>query len=126
MNMIIKNPDPEQRYHCWHYCKVCGETFTHSQGDFDLLKNCYYKCCLNNLVAVSTKEKKVAANIPHPRNPGSRAFAHFAMLAKSERYTQKVVGDNCYRKLRRKNGKYQYIRLVSAINGEIKVTYFEQ
>ena len=64
--------------------------------------------------------------LPHTNNPGTRAFATFAALAKNKGYTQKVVGDNCYRKPRRKNGKYQFIRLVSAINGEIKVSRFEQ
>ena len=111
------------------FCGMCGETFTLSKEDFDLrekLERDFFKCCRNNLIAVSTEEKQITADIPHPRNPGSRSFARFAMQAKNEGYTQKVVGDNCYRKLRRKNGKYQYIRLVSAIGGELQVTYFEQ
>lgn len=33
MKIIIERPD--QIYHVWHYCPICGKTFSHSQGTWD-------------------------------------------------------------------------------------------
>ena len=37
--MKIINPGPhdfgQPIYHCWHYCKKCGQAFTHSQSSWD-------------------------------------------------------------------------------------------
>ena len=33
--MKVENPDKRRIYHIWHYCRVCGKTWTHSQADWD-------------------------------------------------------------------------------------------
>ncbi len=36
--ITIRNPDTEGIYHCWHYCRGCGMTWTHSQADWENIK----------------------------------------------------------------------------------------
>ena len=50
--MYLKNPDENKIYHVWHFCKVCGQTWSHSQASFNSMKR--YKCCPDNLETVST------------------------------------------------------------------------
>ena len=50
--MYLKNPDSNCIYHVWHFCKVCGQTWDHSQSSWDQLK--HYKCCPDNLEDIST------------------------------------------------------------------------
>jgi hypothetical protein len=55
--MYLKNPDRGNNgnpiYGVWHFCKVCGKVYTHSQGAMDSIKS--YACCRANLENVSTK-----------------------------------------------------------------------
>ena len=50
--MYLKNPDENKIYHVWHFCKVCGQTWNHSQSSWNSLKR--YKCCNDNLESVAT------------------------------------------------------------------------
>ena len=36
--ITVSNPDRQGVYHCWHYCRGCGKTWTHSQGDWEDMK----------------------------------------------------------------------------------------
>ena len=40
--MKIENPDKRRIYHVWHYCKVCGRAWTHSQSDAYEIKRHVY------------------------------------------------------------------------------------
>jgi len=51
--MYLKNPDGRPIYGVWHFCKVCGRTYTHSQGCWESIKRS--KCCRDNLENVSTE-----------------------------------------------------------------------
>lgn len=58
--IVLHTPDPQKLYHCWNYCKVCKRTYSHSQADWNSIKE--RECCNNpnNLITVS-------ANIPMVR-----------------------------------------------------------
>ena len=60
-------------------------------------------------------------------NPFKKIAIEFRKRAFEEGYTIKVVGDYSFRKPKRKNGKYQFIKLWGA-NTDLtpKISYFEQ
>ena len=36
--ITLRNPDQQGIYHCWHYCRGCGQTWTHSPEDWEDMK----------------------------------------------------------------------------------------
>ena len=50
--MILKNPDPRKVYDLWRWCPHCLGIYTHSQGDWNYLKD--RDCCRDHLRSVST------------------------------------------------------------------------
>ena len=39
MKYIAHNPDVKKLYHVWHVCEFCGQVWTHSQADWEVMKN---------------------------------------------------------------------------------------
>ena len=53
--MIVTNPDKQRIYHCWHYCKVCGKSFSHHQSSWDteIKSHKHFQDNDDNLISVS-------------------------------------------------------------------------
>lgn len=55
----LKRPRNAESYSIWHYCKICGKTYTHSQSDFEEIKKS--SCCINNLEDIPIDKEEVEA-----------------------------------------------------------------
>jgi len=53
----ISNPDTSEIYDTWHLCKRCLSVYTHSQGDFEVIKG--RECCVNNLMTLPSWIKEI-------------------------------------------------------------------
>ena len=53
-------------------------------------------------------------------------FVEFSKFAHDHGFVKKIVGDDSYRKLRRKNGKYPSIKLISVRRGVMTVLYYDE
>lgn len=51
--LYLRNPDPNRVYFLWHFCTICGKTYSHSSNDFEKIKES--NCCRENLRNVDTE-----------------------------------------------------------------------